>query len=147
MRPTPEEILANPDLFVQLLEAQGVKNAQARVSAIAYDMLEYSLVQKQQKRDGRFIRTNEQYSYRYPQSDSATNKYDVLRRVKKTGSYRTSYLHYDQYLKRKMKKIQAKINKWPELTWDPKTLKTAPSTDLMKKYVLRRTSRRSVTTS
>lgn len=143
MRPTPQEVLANPDLFVQLLTLQGVENAQAKVSAVAYEMLEYGQVESYYKRLGKEITQNEQDSSFYPMpKDKKIFKREALRRHKKISQTRRLHLRYGQYLSRKLRMIKAKIDKWPELTWDPKSLKVQPDKALMKKYIMRKTSLR-----
>lgn len=147
MRPTPYEVYANPEIFISLLEAQGVENAQAKVSSLIGIMIDYRTVEVWHKKILKDLRSLEQQPYRYPtpaRRGVMAVRNAAKAREKRIGSLKMNVLRYNQYLLRKMELLTRKISKWPELSYDPNSLSKQPDPKMVQKKLLKRTRFRSI---
>lgn len=140
MRPTFEQIYCNPHFFVQLLSEAGLDAAQAKVMALYNDLVEFMSIKNY------LVCLEEEYTekhqvfYRSP-SLWMTRQKDKTRMIKRVTPARLSKLKYGQYVKKKTAEYNRRIDKWPEVTFDPSVLATKHDQELVKKKRQRRVQR------
>lgn len=144
MHPTPHQVFCNPELFIRLLEEQGVENARPKVVAIFKTMMEHRSVQLWANRIDRDLQANQQSPYRYPVTTRSHRdpKKVEKQRLKRMAPMVRSHLRFKQYLVRTEKAVAARIAKWPELDFDGIKLRKKPDILLIKHHQSRRAAKR-----
>lgn len=143
MRPTPHQVYCNPELFISLLEQQGVSNARPKVIALFKRMIEHQSVKNWADKIDRDLRNSEQQPFRYPLSPRSNRdpKRVEKQRRKRMSPLRTNHIRYRQYLNRTMAAMERKIAAWPELDFSQIKLRKKPDGELIKHHVTRRHAR------
>lgn len=149
MRPTPEQVFCNPELFIRLLEEQGVADARPKVVAIFKRMMERRSVGLWAERINRDLLATQQQPYRYPHNPKSSRdpKRVAKQRLKRLAPLVRSHLRFKQYMDKVEAKVAAKIAQWPELAYADIRLRKKPDMDLIKHHQARRSRGRRVRVS
>lgn len=148
MRPSLKQIYNDPFKIIEALERAGLENAHAKVMGIMVDICEYWSVERHLKRVLR-NRTEAEQQERVPYNPKcgrnpgeATDKRLFMMSIKRSKDYNQSVMGMRFYLKKHKKRLETKIQKWPELDLDPTTLRKRADIKVVGKILNKQKRRR-----
>jgi hypothetical protein len=147
MRPTLKQIYNDPLKIIEALKAAGVESAHEKVMGIMLRLCEYWSVEKHLKL---YIKTRtelEQCELAASNSKSdlpvtPVDKARVMMNIKRSKEYNANILNMRSYLNKLSRRLETKIDKWPDLDLDPSTLRKKPDIKLNKKILGKQKRRR-----
>lgn len=141
MRPTLNQVVCNPKRFIELLTAAGVEHAHEKVTHLAYLINELNSLRVWIKTTEADLRYDKQAPFRYP-SKRTTHKEAMLRRIKRSAPTFHRLVFYQNKAAELERRVQRKLDKWPELEFDPARLRKQVDRAAMSKMQSRRTQRK-----
>lgn len=142
MRPTLLQIYNDPKAIIAALEAAGVECAHEKVMGMYLHLTEYWSMHRYHKRldrDRTYTLQSEARRLRLPNAKPDADQW--RRNQKQAGEYNKTIIVARGYLRRTAKKLETRIDKWPDLDLDPKDLRKKPDQDLVSKVLKKRMRR------
>jgi hypothetical protein len=140
VRPTLWQLYCDPSKIIEALEAQGVRNAHARVMGLMSRLTEYWSMSRYLKRLSRDRDNSLSEVQRIKDriTKDQRNPRKNLWDLKQASRFHITMLNARAYLSSLGGQLEKRIAKWPDLDLDPKSLRRRPTKEAVERMVKKR---------